>query len=174
MDAINQPTRRARRELGNTDLPIGQSPSIDLPDDGPIDREQIVIPVDKPLLSDYLTDLKFSEDPVTIRVERSAEKHAPKVVDCWCNGVGCEAWINGRWLQLGWIPVGREVIIKRKYVEILARSKIDSITTQSDEPGVESPQNRIDRSTSAKVPFSVLRDDNPKGHAWLTRLMAEL
>jgi hypothetical protein len=174
MDATNQTTRRARRELHTSELPIGQSPAIDLPDNGPIDHEQVIVPVDTPLVDSYLVGLKFAEEPVTIRISMSSEKYAPKVVDCWCNGIGAEVMMNGRWQQLGWIPVGREVTVKRKYVEILARSKIDNITTDTDDPGVENPQNRIERSTSAKVPFSVLKDDNPMGHAWLTRLMAEM
>lgn len=171
-DALNSPVHAAERELHTADMAIGQQPSIILHDDQPIDHEQVIIPVDRQPAAKYLAKLAFAEEPVTIRVERSAEKFAPNSVDCWCNGIGAEVFMNGRWMQLGYLPVGHAVTTKRKYVEILARSKHDSIQTKVEQMA-DTEQNTIDRHTSMRTPFSVLKDANPEGHAWLTRLLAE-
>ena len=119
----------------------------------------------------YLDALAFAEEPVTIRIERSSEKYAPKVIDLWCNGKGAEVLQNGRWLELKVLPVGIPVTTKRKYVEILARSKVDTVNTRVGDERDERPINEIERYTSSRAPFSVIEDKNPKGAAWLTGLV---
>jgi hypothetical protein len=158
-------------EIHTGDMKVGQQPSISL--DGPLDHEQVIIPVDTPLETEQTKNLAFAEEPVTIRIEPSSEKFAPKVVDCWVNGVGAEVFMNGRWHKLGVLPVGIPVTTKRKYVEVIARSKQDTVSTISGKPGDENPENRIERNTYHKAPFSVISDKNPVGAEWLTRLMAE-
>lgn len=172
-DAINSPVNQPVRELHTGDMPVGQNPAIVLKDDEPIEREQTIQTLDRLPADDYLAALKFGEEPVTIRIERSSEKFAPHSVDCWVNGVGAEVLIRGKWLQLGYLPIGHMVTTKRKYVEILARSKTDSVRTEVRNEESESPDNVIDRHTSQKTPFSVIRDENPKGAEWLTSLLAE-
>lgn len=123
------------------------------------------------LQADYTDALRFNEEPVTIRIERTGEKNPARVVDLWCNGKGAEAIVNGRWVELGALPIGVPVTTKRKYVEILARSKVDAIETRVENRDSERPDNLIDRSTSSRAPFSVIEDRNPKGAAWLTNLV---
>lgn len=171
MDAINTPIRRARKETHSDDLPIEQRDSIDMSGEE-INHENIVI-ASAPLTTDYSRNLAFLEEPVTIRIEKSSEKHAPLVVDCWINGRGAEVFLNGQWLVLGYLPVGREIITKRKYLEVLARSKVDNIQTVVGTKNEEKPNNAIDISTSSKAAFSVLEDKNPLGREWLGRLMRE-
>lgn len=163
--------RRGTREINTQDMKVGQSAPITL-DDGPIDREQVVLPVDTPLIDDYAKALSFAEEPVTIRVSPSAEKFAPTVIDCAVNGKGAEVFVGGRWHELGVIPVGREVTTKRKYVEVLARSKQDNVSTRIEQR-TDGEENIVDRSTYHKAPFSVIEDRNPMGAEWLTRIMAE-
>lgn len=170
--AKNSPVNKPAKELHTADMAVGQAPKIILPDEGPIDREQIIV-TDRQPASDYLDALKFAEEPVTIRIERSAEKFAPHSVDLWVNGVGAEVLMKGKWIQTGYLPVGHVVTTKRKYVEVLARSKHDSVQTEVRKHE-ESEENVIDRHTSQKTPFSVIRDDNPRGAEWLTRLLQEL
>ena len=170
--AINNPVNSPAPELSTADMQVGQMPDIVLRNDEPIDHEQLVIPVDRPLESEYIKALKFAEEPVTIRIERSSEKFAPLTVDCWVNGIGAEVFMRGKWLQLGYLPVGYPIITKRKYVEVLARSKVDSVQTDVQKRE-DSEDNIIQRHTSQKSPFSILKDDNPLGHEWLTRLLAE-
>ena len=166
MDAGNQPVRRAREEFHTSDVKIDQKPQIETR----ADLEGEVVVAEPSLEKDYADALAFAEEPITILIERSSEKFAPKVVDLWCNGKGAEVLMNGRWLETKCLPIGIPVTTKRKYVEILARSKVDSIeTTVVKEP--ESEKNLIDRHTSSKAPFSVIEDKNPKGVEWLTRII---
>lgn len=167
MDASNAPVRRAPVEVHTADVKIEQKPVI-------ASRDEVVTAVVAPedvLQANYAAALAFNEEPITIRIERSAEKFAPNVVDCWCNGKGAEMLVNGRWVETGYLPVGAPVTTKRKYVEILARSKIDSVQTKVEDRDSEKPINLIERFTSSKSPFSVLEDRNPKGAAWLTSLV---
>lgn len=173
MDAINTPIRRAREETNTADLPIGQKADIYLKDDQPIDREQIIVMQEGSVNKSYLEDLAFNEDPVTILIHPSREKNAAPVVDCWVNGRGAEVFTNGRWYSLAWLPINIECVVKRKYVEVLARASIDTIDTDVDDTTVKDPENRIVRVTSALCTFSVLHDPNPKGREWLRRVMAQ-
>lgn len=166
-------TATPKREVHTGDLPVGQAPRITLGADDEIDHEQVIVPIDSPLGSDQMQNLAFAEEPVTIRIERSNEKHAPIVVDCWVNGKGAEVFVNGKWTEFGCLPVGIPVTTKRKYVEILARSKIDNVTTNTGTIHDANPVNHIDRATSSKVPFSMIQDRNPLGVEWLTRLLQE-
>jgi hypothetical protein len=63
--------------------------------------------------------------------------------------------------------------MRRKYVEVLARSKPMSVQTKH-ESAEESlnPQNEVIRTTSSQFPFSVL-EDTQRGIEWLNRLMSE-
>jgi len=161
------PVRSAPRELHTGDIKVEQHPPIEDRDD----LDNVVVAPSQVLDKDYAAQLAFNEEPVTIRIEPSSEKFAPKVVDCWCNGKGAEIVINGKWVSTGALPVGRVVTTKRKYVEILARSKIDSIQTRHDSSEAERPANYIDRFTSSRAPFSVIEDKNPRGAEWLTKLV---
>ena len=173
-DAVHAPvTRRSRREINTADMEIGQRAPIILKADEEIDRENIIQPVDSPLTDDYTQALAMAEEPVTIFINKSAEKFAPLTVDCWVNGKGAEVMANGKWTEFGWLPVSKAVTTKRKYVEVLARSKTDTITTEHGTTNDENPENKVLTSSSMKAQFSVLHDPNPMGHVWLQRLMAE-
>ena len=174
-DALNTPVRRPRREIHTSDFPVGQAPTIDMSGEGPIERGEIVTPLDGPLSMDQVEPLAFAEESVTILINPSAEKNAPLTVDCWVNGKGAEVFLNGKWQEFGWLPVNRPVTTKRKYVEVLARSKMDNVTTDVGSSEEERPRNNIVRNTSVKSQFSVLADSNKRGlgHEWLMRLMAE-
>lgn len=167
MDASNAPVRRPRPETSTADIAIEQKPAIESRDE----MSTVVSAPEDAGKADYAAQLAFNEEPITIRIERSAEKFAPLVVDCWCNGKGAEVLIQGRWVETAYLPVGMPVTTKRKYVEILARSKIDSVQTKVEDRDSEKPRNVIERFTSSKSPFSVLEDKNPKGAAWLNSLV---
>ena len=167
MNAANQPVRRAQRELHPDDVKIAQKPPI-------VDREDMleeIVLAPEVLQKNYADALAFAEEPVTVRLERSAEKFAPKFVDVTCNGKGAEVLVNRRWVETKVLPVGMPVTTKRKYVEILLKSKIDTINTDSGKIDEDSEKNLIERSTSQKSPLSIIRDDNPKGVAWYQGLV---
>ena len=130
-----------------------------------------VILVDTPINKDYLDALAFAEEPVTIILNPSAEKNAPTAFPVWVNGKGAEVFQQGRWDEIGYLPVGRPLIIKRKYLEVIIRAKLDSVTTAHDDSTVERPMNRINRATSAVHSFSILEDANPRGQAWAKEMI---
>lgn len=130
-----------------------------------------IVIADKPLNKDWLDALEFNEEPVTIRIEPSAEKNAAGVHPIWVNGKGAEVFQKGQWMEIGYLPVGRVMTIKRKYVAVLASAKFDNITTEVIEVLNENPNNTTKRVTSRTASFSVIEDKNPKGAAWLTDLI---
>lgn len=129
------------------------------------------------LNKNYLDELAFNEEPVTIRIEPGSEEHAPQHVMLCANGKGCEVLLNGKWRSFpgGWIPVGQVLTIKRKYLEVLARSKIDRIETVLPEPGSAEDKagsgGTTKRFTRQSNAFSVLKDENPRGAAWLSDII---
>lgn len=130
-----------------------------------------IVLADKPMNKDWLDELAFNEEPLTIRIEPSSEKHAASAHPIWVNGKGAEVFQNGQWQEIGYLPVGRVLIVKRKCVAVLAGAKFDRISTEVVEVQNENPNNTIRRFTSSAVSFSVLEDRNPKGRAWLSELI---
>ncbi len=173
MDALQNPVKRAynRKELHSEDFPIAQKADIDL--DSPIIHGEALANIagDVNHAADYLAQLAFNEEPVTILIEENSRSDFPEThVPVQVNGKPAEVLQNGKWLPIGWLPVGIEITTKRKYVEVLARSKTDGIKTVHDEGNVERPRNTVQRRTSANYPMSILEDRNPKGREWLSRV----
>ncbi len=186
-------TKASRKNQSHTDdVAIAQKPSITIVPRGhdsskplpEIERDEI-IPATEDILAkkDYMDKLAFMEHPVTIRIEPSAEKNASNVHYVAVNGKGCEVFVekatgnsihpedgNGVWLEFTWIPVDRELTIKRKYLEVLLRAKTNLIQTKIIERPNEDPENKIDRFTSPVCSFSILRDPDPRGPQWMREI----
>ena len=175
-DAINTPVKATGKELNTGNMHINQRADIDM-DESPLLRtgeslEAVSIDLDQA----YFEALSFAEEPVCIRLERSSAKNPPKTVPCWVQGKGAEVFSDGKWWTLGFLPIGQPIITRRKYVEVLARAKVDSIDTQhvdANQAETEYIDNTVRINTSALYPFSMIRDNNPKGADWLTKVMAE-
>lgn len=157
------------------DIPQMQPSDIVLPASGAIPRGEQIEVLDKPLENDYAAALAFNEEPVTIMIEPGQEENAPRVIDVWVNGKGAEVLDpnTGRWNEINCLPVGGVITTRRKYVEVLARAKLDKVTTKHEGATVENPENRVVRTTSRRAVFQILQDPNPRGREWLTRLMTE-
>jgi len=132
----------------------------------------IVTPQDAALNKAYLDELAMGEDPVTFRIEPMSGDYAPKVVDCWVNGKGAEMLQGGRWIEYGAFPVGYSIITKRKYLEVLARSRKMALRTRVEGEHSERPVNHLDRTVSRTAAFSIEEDKNPKGIEWARRMMS--
>lgn len=155
-----------RQELHSDSLHVEQKPPImDMSDRG----DEIVL-VDGSLNSNYADELAFNEEPVTIRLEPSSDKNAAQAFPVWVNGKGAEVFQAGQWQEIGYLPVGRVLIIKRKYLAVIIGAKIDTIHTEVREPDSEHPHNVVQRFTSPVHSFSIIEDKNPKGPAWVTEL----
>lgn len=159
-DAINNPAKRQynRRELLSDDLPIRDVPTLDTDDRS----DDVILATPSNFSSDYAAELAFMEEYVEVYLNRGRERHAPLFEQVGVNG------------QSIWVIVEKPVRIKRKFVEVLARSMPMDVRTQSGETdGDALTYNKVERSLSANFSFSILRDDNPKGAAWLAKVRRE-
>lgn len=170
-DAQNTPVRRSKPELNTADLEVGQRSSVILPNEGDVRAEDIILPVDINALNKvYMDAIAFNEQAIKIVIHPSRERNAPNVFDCWVNGRGAEVFMRGQWQTLGYLPVGIPVITKRKYVEVLASSKIENINTEVIDTTTDKlPINKVHRNNSATCTFQVIEDKDPRGVEWLTR-----
>lgn len=175
-DAKNSPVTRQynRKEAHTGEMPVAQKSDIDMSLDSQIVHGEALANVsgDTEINKGYMADLSFMEEPVTIRIEENSRSDFPEThVAVQVNGRSAEVFQNGQWLPIGWLPIGVPLITKRKYVEVLARAKSDSIKTQHDDATVATPRNTLQRRTSANYPLSIIQDNNPRGHEWLSRIM---
>ncbi len=104
---------------------------------------------------------KFMEEPVVVRVNKPHERNAP---------LGLMLSVQGR---TQYIIKGLPMQIKRKYLESLARAKRQFIETPEIYENGQPSGTKIVKTTSLEHDFAVLRDNNPKGHAWLEGILAE-
>lgn len=173
-------TRRAtsKKELHTSDLKIEQLPPV--VERGFAERDTLLPPAHRVdlakhahLTPDYLSELEFNEQPVTVRFSPGLDRFAPKFVDCSVNGKGIEVLLNGKWLELFQVPVNQNVTMKRKYLEVFARCKHTDVVARSHGPTSDGSQpiNETIPNTNLKHPFSVIRDDSPLGAEWLARLI---
>ena len=125
----------------------------------------------------YNAELAFMEEPVTIYIQQERSDNPPATYSCWVNGKGAEHLrdVNGvkKWMICGWLPVGVEVTTRRKYVEVLARSRRGSVKTDTQNPENQPNGGRITRRMSSEISFSIIEDKNPRGREWFSRIMME-
>ena len=157
----------ARQELHSDKLPaVEQRPPV-------VDTstyEGDVVLTERTHDQDYLDELAFMSEPVTIRIEPSSEKNAAGAFPCWCNGKPAEVFEAGAWREIGYLPVGRVLVVRRSILEIIIRAKIDTIQTRILDENGERPNNVIQRFTAPVHSFSILEDNNPRGPAWVQEL----
>ena len=156
----------ARQELHSSQLSIDQHPPI--VDTSAYDGDVVI--GEKIGNTDYLDELSFMEEPVTVRLEPSSDKNAATAFPIWVNGRMAEVFQNGRWFEVGYLPVGQMLIVRRKVLEVIIRAKTDTIHTKVQEMESERPNNVINRFTSPVHSFSIIEDRNPRGAAWATEL----
>lgn len=179
-EARNNPVNAPGKEIHTGDMHIEQREPIDLSTiESTLIREGDTIALAEPgAMMDaeaYAAEIAFNEEPIEVRIERGSEKNAARWVPCWVNGRGAEVFTQGRWHILGALPLGVPCITRRKYIEVLALAKADSIDTKPPTPmeilNGTNDVNDVEVTTTAKYPFSVLKDKNPRGGEWLNKLM---
>lgn len=165
-----------QKELNPDDVKTSQPSSIDLGipgEDGVFVRPepQPIEGVGKPLSPDQATELLFNEEPVTIRAEMSNDPNAAMHIMASVNGKGAEAYIEGLgWQEMKWVPVGIDVIVKRKYLAVWLSSKVMSVTLTPDKADGSQPRNQLNRRYSQAYLITIVKD-TPKGHEWARRLI---
>jgi hypothetical protein len=164
---------KAKSELTNLNFPIEQKPTLAMPPiDEPVEREPEIIVAMDPIEKSSMDALAMAEDPITLLIHRSVEKFSPPTTDYIAiNGIPAEQLFRNGWVRMGYLPRGKSFITKRKYVEVLARAKQDAINTTVIERDNEDPQNFVERITTSTMSFTILKDDNKLGAAWLEQLV---
>lgn len=109
---------------------------------------------------EFAGNIKFFDEQVLVRVLPSSEKNAEMVIDVYNDGI-VQRFIRGQW-----------VICKRKYVEVLARSKPFGVTTPEVVDGNGDRTTRIDITHGMRYPFE-MKDSNPRGQGWLHSILQE-
>lgn len=175
---MTAPIRRLTKQERDSRASSPEQPPVLRPDQS--NRQEAILPMDRPLMKDEADALAFNEEVLRILIHRSEEEElASNVTDFIAvNGVKAEVLMHdGKWLALGYLPKGIPIYTKRKYVEQLARAKMDKIKTRveeiSDGAGPGGRENHTDRFTKAMTAFSVLEDKNQKGGEWLSRLLLQ-
>lgn len=160
---------RVQKEIHSAELPTTPLPEMDM-SDLDVDAKPDILVADPELLkqrakTDYLDELAFNEEFMTIYLYRGSEEFAPDAHQFWVNGKGVT------------VPVEQKVMIRRKYVEIMARSQPFKIKTTVIKPAAgnenDGVKNLWQRYKSDQFPFTVIQDKNPLGAAWLEGIRRE-
>jgi hypothetical protein len=160
----------ARREIHSTTLPKIEQRAPLKPNVNEHVGDVITGETIRSVDATYLSDLAMNEEPVTIQLEPSSDKNAAGAMPVWVNGKGAEVLINGRWVEIIYLPVGVPLTIKRKYLGIIICAKTDAVHTKVQDMDSERPNNVVQRFTSPVMAFSILEDTNPRGAAWCAEL----
>lgn len=172
-NAQHNPVNATGPELNSGDFKV---PQLAVPTVETV-REPIVQATEMPK-DEYLDELKFNEDAVTMSVTPSSDKNAAKQIYCAVNGKGAEVWDerSKRWLEFKYVPVGRRLTVKRKYIEVLARSRADTFTTREVSPTPLANQDgfQLEASTFPTAPITIINDPaGERGHQWFSNVMAQ-
>ena len=124
-----------------------------------ISESELVITTN--LEKSYAEQLAFLEEPVEVMVAEPQDEKESNLV---------QLFVQGRSQMI--IP-GQPIIIKRKYLEVLARAKqirYKPVVKINDLTGA--PINMMIPRLVLRYNFSVIQDKNPKGAEWLRRILA--
>jgi len=153
--------RGRRNKVVDTDnMHVGQSIDRKI-DEIRSDFSQTVEPIEKPLHDDYMKELAFMEEPVTIIVHETTDDNEPNPVQVGCNGKFV-AFFRGQ-----------PTTVKRKFVDCLIVKKT-TVATPEITNGAGERTFTIKSRSALKYPFQIVEDKNPKGVEWLRRRMAEI
>jgi hypothetical protein len=165
-NAQNAPIRREQPSKVAEDSSIGQNPSL-LIDPS---RQETIETVGGNTSQDFMSELAFNEEPIQILIHSNQQENASTVVDCWVQGRGAEVLINGEWKTLGYLPLEIPVTTKRKYANVLMRSRVETIRTDVGDSNVENPHNRIVRNARMGHTLQVLQDKSPHASKWFSQI----
>lgn len=125
-----------------------------------LQRPEVEVP-DGPPAKNYLEELAFMNEQVTVIVHESSDPLAEPLPEIRCNG------------RLQIFPRGQEVVCRRAFVEVLARAKPIHYSSQEYIDGDGNKAIKYPQKKSLRYPFSVVDDPNPRGRAWLKQVLAQ-
>jgi hypothetical protein len=159
---------RPRGHAYTDEIPIDQGRQVTEEGAG---RSEIVQADQSMVDSGYLERIAFMEEPVTIEINPPGGENPVDSYYCAVNGKGAEVlMVDGQWVSIDWLPVSTRMTTKRKYVAVLAGSKITDVRTEILDRDGDRPKNIEKRTTSGTCNFTVIEDRNPRGAAWLSEV----
>lgn len=100
----------------------------------------------------------FMEEEIVLLMHPTSDLNAEPFVPVGCNG------------EQIWLPRGVPISIPRKFVESLTGLQVTYRTERVQDPNAE--EGYVQRTRmSMPYPFQVVTDRNPKGKAWLERVL---
>lgn len=154
----------ARNASDPSDMQIGQDTAVDLPTtSGRVKRtDKEIEPVEGPMGKDFYEELRFMEEPIDVMIHESTDPAAEMVPEVFHNGV------PQRFIR------GKVQTVKRKFIEVLARAKKTTFKQEiyADRLTGDAVQRMIPQS-ALQYPFQIVSDPNPRGPAWLRKVLAE-
>lgn len=162
-DANNNPVQVTRPQIDSEAMQVGQDQTFQMPATGHIDNEDFrndIEVIDGPRAMDKAAELAFMEEPVEVIVAPSTDKNAERHPHVAVNGIN------------QYFQRGIKQVVKRKFIEALARAKKTGIATvpSKDQDGADTMS--ITQQTGLKYPFQITRD-TPRGLAWAEKVLAE-
>lgn len=157
-------TRGRPPKVDTNERKVGQDTSYTLPASGPVDREEFSDQfeiVEEALPKDKLNDMAFFEEPVEVLIFESTNPNVDPIVRL-CNGGSNQFVVRGH-----------PTWIRRKYLEVLARAKSESITTEECLDMNGNKTTRIRKHQGAAFGFTVQKDPNPNGTDWLRGILSQ-
>lgn len=125
--------------------------------------EESSIDVMKPQDLGNIVELeKFMQEPVEVLVYEPFEAGQERVVQLAVNG------------RNQFVIRGVSQMIKRKYVEVLARARKVNVSADGYKDPTGEAKNSVRISSGLQYPFQVIMDKNPKGPGWLKQILAEV
>lgn len=152
-----------RTAIEAAELDLEKQAPRDMPTDGEarLDPPRIEVP-DGPVLDKTHTEmLAFMEERCIVNIADSNDPRAENPVPLGVNG------------RMVYVLRNQDTIVARKYVECLARAKKTTYRQEHYKDGNGDDAIRNMPHTALQYPFTVIRDDNPKGGAWLRKVLAE-
>lgn len=165
--AKNNPT--AGRSAGERDA-ISTKPDtvLDIPVDGrlaDLARPDLVIEKGEDNIfegdSAKFRELAFMEEMIDITITESTNPNDQALVPLAVNG------------RTVWILRGEKTRIKRYYVDLLGRARKETVVVKAARDANGDIVNRTVKTSGLSYPFQVVHDPNPRGKAWLAKLMRE-
>lgn len=111
---------------------------------------------------EWMANMAFNKELITIRVDESTDENAEKFV---------EVWNNGDYMKF---ERGKETTCERRFVETLMRAKPTKFSQKAvlDDLGKVGAYQEIPHR-ALRYHFAVVRDDNPNGPTWLKSVLAQ-
>ena len=139
-----------RAYIRTSDVAIPEASTINLSSDlSDIDRPDIAVVTDEslasPVVSEYIKDLRFMEDILTVVIGETTDSNAENPVPAGCNG------------EIRLLTRGQEYKLQRKFVDSLIKRE-DKIKTVQYKDADQVEQTKVNKIPALKYPISIIAD----------------